>query len=58
MADKPDYVVRVSGWMPDGTHVDKKFTEAEVEDALTLASKMPISDMQYLKPIRLSKLKP
>jgi len=45
----PDYIVRVTGAMPDGTVVDRKFEC--VEDAFKLSREMVVVNVEYLKSI-------
>lgn len=44
-----DYAVQLTGMMPDGTLVDRKFER--VEDALDLSRQMTIVNLTYLKVI-------
>lgn len=45
----PDYIVRVSGIMPDGSVVDQKFER--MDDALELSRRMTIVTIAHLKTI-------
>jgi hypothetical protein len=49
MGSRRDYVVRLTGKMPDGKSVDRKFER--VEDALEMSQQMAIVNLQYLKVI-------
>ena len=49
MGSRRDYVVRLTGKMPVGKSVDRKFER--VEDALEMSQQMAIVNLQYLKVI-------